>query len=52
MPADAGCRFMSKKSKKSPVYSGGHQAWGRIFWGFVALVMLSVVVSILRAYFG
>jgi hypothetical protein len=45
-------RLMSKKSKKSPVYSGGHQAWGRIFWGFVALVLLSVVVSILRAHFG
>jgi hypothetical protein len=43
---------MNGKSKKSPVYSGGHQAWGRIFWGFVALVLLSVIVSILRAHFG
>jgi hypothetical protein len=46
------CRLMSKKSKKSPVYAGGHQAWGRIFWGFVALILLSIVVSILRAHFG
>jgi hypothetical protein len=43
---------MSKKSKKPPVYSGGHQAWGRIFWGFVALVLLSFVVTYLRRYFG
>ena len=43
---------MSKKSKKSPVYSGGHQAWGRIFWGFVALVLLSFVVTYLRWFLG
>src|ERR1700730_4699404 len=38
--------IMNRNSKKSPVYSGGHQAWGRIFWGFVILVLLSFVVSI------
>jgi hypothetical protein len=43
---------MKGKSKKSPVYGGGHQAWGRVFWGFVALALLSVVVTILRAHFG
>jgi hypothetical protein len=43
---------MTKKSKKSPVYSGGHDAGGRIFWSFIALFLLSVVVAILRKHFG
>jgi hypothetical protein len=43
---------MIMKSKKPLRYSGGHQAWGRIFWGFVVLVMLSFVVTYLRRYFG
>ena len=41
--ATVGSRLMNGKSKKSPVYGGGHQAWGRIFWGFVALVLLSLL---------
>ncbi len=43
---------MNGKSKKSPSYGDGHKAWGRIFWSFIALVLLSVVVTFLRAHFG
>jgi hypothetical protein len=32
--------------------SGYDPKWGRIFWVFVALVVLSVVVRFLRRYFG
>jgi len=44
--------LMNGKTKKTPFYGGGHQAWGRIFWGYVALVLVSVVVTILRKHVG
>ena len=43
---------MNGKSKKTPRYDRGHEAWGRIFWVFVALVVLSVVVTFLKQHFG
>jgi hypothetical protein len=43
---------MSGKSSKPPLYDRGHQAWGRILWGFVALIALSVIVTLLKPYFG
>jgi hypothetical protein len=43
---------MSGKSNKPPRYDQGHLAWGRIFWGFVALVLLSLVVTFLKQHFG
>ena len=42
---------MNGKSKP-PRYDKGHQAWGRIFWVFVILVILSVVVTVLKQYLG
>jgi hypothetical protein len=43
---------MNAKSKKPQSYGDGHKAWGRIFWGFIALILLSVVVTFLRTHFG
>jgi hypothetical protein len=45
-------RFKKSPGQKSPRYDKGHAAWGRIFWGFVALVLLSIVVTFLKKYFG
>jgi hypothetical protein len=43
---------MNSKPNKPPLYDRGHQAWGRIFWGFVVLVLLSVIVTLLKPYLG
>jgi hypothetical protein len=43
---------MSGKSNKPPRYDQGHQAWGRILWVFVALVLLSLIVTLLKENFG
>lgn len=39
-------------NSKPPRYDKGHLAWGRIFWAFVILVVLSVVVTALKQHFG
>ncbi len=38
--------------EKSPDYGGSDPKWSRIFWTFIALVVLSVVVTFLQAHVG
>jgi hypothetical protein len=43
---------MASGYEKSPEYGGPEPKWTGIFWTFVALVILSVAVTYLRAHFG